>query len=205
MGTRDVAYGIEFSEGFIDEFLGYAGDTGGNCIIFPQFLSGSGNFGRASPEFFHSEASISSYRALPALSSSREPLLPIRHCVGPWLRFVFPRLRRSRRCLPRWRFCPEAVQPLHPRSRDPSGGFGERPSPHSQRGGRLLARQANAPCAPAANPSGARRAPAARGTRARRLILRAAFLEFDRSAVDSAPLRGFHVSSCAIHRLFAPR
>src|ERR1700739_636836 len=91
-----------------------------------------GNCCRATRLFCRFSTSISSYRALPALSSEPESRLLIRHCVPP------AQLSLSRRLLPSHRFFLPlqsgrvTARPSHRSPRGHAAHVAVQPSPHSQ-------------------------------------------------------------------------
>src|SRR6202167_1700727 len=121
---------------------------------------------RATRLFCRYATSISSYRALPALSS--EPAVPllIRHCVPPAHLFPFRRLRRLLRSFPRRRCDQSAIQLSHRPPRGRAGPSGATPNPHSQHAGPPPGMPVSAPCVPTGRPFDAPRALRAPGNHA---------------------------------------
>src|SRR5579862_1871177 len=156
-----------------------------------------GNCCRATRLFCRYATSISSYRALPALSSEPESQLLIRHCVPPALQSLSRRLHPSLRCFPPSQSGRAAVRPSRRSPRDRADSGAGSPSPHSRRGDRHPARLASEPRARGAHPSGLRRALRVQGSRdASRASLESSRVPVI-AAVDPSLLPDFREFSCA--------
>src|SRR4029077_3042247 len=135
-------------------------------ITFHFWLSSrSGQCGRATRSFCRCATSISSYRALLALSSEPAELLPIRHCVLRALLSPFPHLRLSLQHFQRLKCGRAEARPSHRPRPDRAGAGAATPSPRSLRGDPPPELPANGPRAQGAYPSDSPPAPQAPGNR----------------------------------------